>query len=93
VTFVAPSRTAEQSRGIRGALEAPRTVGRAMTTEVAVHVDGAVLVAEVQRYLAAVELFRAEGREPNWLPDPGSPLAAPSGRRRRGVTNARGGMA
>jgi len=38
-----------------------------MTTESALHVDGAVLFAEVQRYLAAVETFRAEGREPSWM--------------------------
>jgi hypothetical protein len=40
-----------------------------MTTEAAIQIDGAVLVAEMQRYLAAVETFRAEGREPSWLPE------------------------
>jgi hypothetical protein len=40
-----------------------------MTNEITVHADAAVLVAEVQRYLAAVEAFRAEGREPSWLPE------------------------
>ena len=38
-----------------------------MTTELALDVDGAALVAEMQRYLAAVDTFRAEGREPRWL--------------------------
>jgi hypothetical protein len=27
------------------------------------------LMAEVRRYLAAVEAFRAEGHEPQWLPE------------------------
>jgi hypothetical protein len=31
------------------------------------------LIAEIQRYLAAVEAFRAEGREPCWRPDPSAP--------------------
>jgi hypothetical protein len=28
------------------------------------------LIEEIQRYLAAVEAFRAEGLEPNWRPEP-----------------------
>ena len=27
------------------------------------------LIAEVERYLAAIEAFRAEGREPHWRPE------------------------
>lgn len=27
------------------------------------------LAEEAQRYLAVVEVFRAEGREPHWLPE------------------------
>src|SRR5512132_1162005 len=40
--------------------------------------------AEAQRYLAVVALFRAEGREPRWQPEPG---ASP---RRRVATALRG---
>jgi hypothetical protein len=29
------------------------------------------LVAEIERYLAAVAVFRAEGREPQWRPEAG----------------------
>jgi hypothetical protein len=47
-----------------------------MTTELTVDVDGAALVAEMQRYLAAVDTFRAEGREPRWL-DQGTPFHVP----------------
>jgi hypothetical protein len=43
-----------------------------MTTRLVLQVDGAVLAAEAQRYLAAVEEFRAEGREPSWLPEEAS---------------------
>jgi hypothetical protein len=31
------------------------------------------LAEEAQRYLAVVEVFRAEGREPQWLPEPAPP--------------------
>jgi hypothetical protein len=30
------------------------------------------VAAEAQRYLAAVAVFRAEGREPRWRPEPGA---------------------
>jgi hypothetical protein len=53
-----------------------------MTTETTVHADGAVLVAEMQRYLAAVEAFRAEGREPSWLPEQ-APRRITAARRRK----------
>jgi hypothetical protein len=29
-------------------------------------IDAKLLIQEVERYLAAVEVFRAEGREPSW---------------------------
>jgi hypothetical protein len=29
------------------------------------------LIAEIRRYLVAVDLFRAEGREPRWSSEPG----------------------
>lgn len=31
--------------------------------------DVAALMGEIQRYLAAVVLFRREGHEPRWLPE------------------------
>ena len=34
--------------------------------------QAAALLVEVERYLAAVETFRAEGRELHWLPEPRS---------------------
>lgn len=30
---------------------------------------GGTLMSEVRRYLAAVDTFRAAGREPKWLPE------------------------
>ena len=30
------------------------------------------LIAEAERYLAAVAVFRAEGSEPHWRPEPGA---------------------
>jgi hypothetical protein len=33
-------------------------------------IDITALVEEIQRYLAAVDAFRAAGREPTWRPDP-----------------------
>jgi hypothetical protein len=44
------------------------------------------LMAEVRRYLAAVETFRAEGCELRWLAEPAS--EAPLARRRRAVLGA-----
>jgi hypothetical protein len=32
--------------------------------------DGATLLREIERYLAAVDLFRALGHEPRWKPEP-----------------------
>ena len=50
----------------------PRLASRAMTYEI----DIAALIEEIQRYLAAVDAFRAAGCRPTWRPDP----AAPGGR-------------
>ena len=35
------------------------------------HVDVDALIAEIERYLAVVDVFRAEGREPRWATAPG----------------------
>ena len=65
-----------------------------MTDAVETQMDGLGLVAEVERYLAAVDAFRAAGREPRWLPEPGSEAGAPPSRRRvRRVGNTTGGIA
>jgi hypothetical protein len=32
--------------------------------------DGATLLAEIRRYLAAVDAFREQGLEPQWRPEP-----------------------
>jgi hypothetical protein len=40
-----------------------------MAARIPAQVDVTALMIEVQRYLAAVEVFRAEGREPRWLPE------------------------
>jgi hypothetical protein len=32
-------------------------------------IDTKALIDEIARYLAAVDLFRALGREPTWLPE------------------------
>lgn len=40
-----------------------------MTTPAFGEMDVAALVREVQRYLAAVDTFRAEGHEPHWSPE------------------------
>ena len=40
-----------------------------MTTQIAAETGRDDLAAEMQRYLAAVEAFRAEGHEPRWLAD------------------------
>ena len=52
-----------------------------MTNEVGIDMDGLGLLAEVERYLAAVETFRAAGREPRWLPEPVPPESPPTRRR------------
>jgi hypothetical protein len=41
-----------------------------MTTAVTAQLDTQGLMDEVRRYLVVVEAFRAEGREPNWWPEP-----------------------
>ena len=43
------------------------------------------LIVEVERYLAAVDAFRAEGLEPRWSPEGTAPVAAVRRRRRRGL--------
>jgi hypothetical protein len=64
-----------------------------MTHEVASEIDGAGLLVEVARYLAAVEVFRAAGREPHWLPEPSLPRTTPSRHRNRRSSKSRGGIA
>jgi hypothetical protein len=39
-----------------------------LITEPLSRTDVALLLREAERYLATVEAFRAEGREPRWLP-------------------------
>jgi hypothetical protein len=51
-----------------------------MATDATRHFDIAGLIDEIARYLAAVDLFRAEGREPQWLGE----SAAPPPARKRG---------
>jgi hypothetical protein len=53
-----------------------------MTTQVTTEIELDVLIAEAQRYLAAVEVFRAEGREPHWSREVAAPPPAPRRRRR-----------
>jgi hypothetical protein len=50
-----------------------------MTEEIAVH----ALVDEIRRYLAAVDVFRAEGAEPRWRAEAVGARKRPR-RRRRG---------
>ena len=40
-----------------------------MTRNADIEIDVDALMAEIARYLAAVEVFRAEGLEPEWLAD------------------------
>jgi hypothetical protein len=45
------------------------------------HTDPETLILEISRYLAAVDLFRAERREPTWRPEalgPTDPGRAPA---------------
>jgi hypothetical protein len=53
-----------------------------MTTELTreLEVDG--LIDEIGRYLAAVEVFRAEGQEPQWSREGAAPPPPPRRRRR-----------
>jgi hypothetical protein len=56
-----------------------------MRAEPSFDTDATSLMAEVRRYLAAVETFRAEGVEPRWEPE--HELVAPAARvKRRGRT-------
>ena len=40
-----------------------------MSATAEIKVDLEALMKEIARYLAAVEIFRAEEREPSWLPE------------------------
>jgi hypothetical protein len=56
-----------------------------MTTQVTAKLDTDRLIGEIQLYLAALDVFRAEGREPRWCPEqrvPGMPRRAALKRRR-----------
>jgi hypothetical protein len=64
-----------------------------MTHEGGTENDGAGLLVEVERYLAAVEEFRAAGREPQWLPEPSLPGTTPLRHRNRRSSKSRGGIA
>jgi hypothetical protein len=64
-----------------------------MTNDVSTEIDGSGLLAEVERYLAAVAAFRAAGREPRWLPEPAPSRDTPSRHRGRRVSRSRGGIA
>jgi hypothetical protein len=66
VTFVALS-PEDEKLAVSTGLEPARTVRRAMTSQTTGQSDGALLLAEIERYLVAVETFRAEGREPQWV--------------------------
>jgi len=57
---------------------------------VAAEFDGAGLVGEVERYLAAVDAFRAAGQEPRWLPETTPPRTPAGGRRTRRITTPKG---
>jgi hypothetical protein len=52
-----------------------------MSENVGSELHGPCLLAEVERYLAAVDAFRAVGSEPRWLPEPVS-AEIPAARRR-----------
>jgi hypothetical protein len=41
-----------------------------MTVAMSPQDQGHDLIAEIRRYLAVVDLFRAEGREPRWSAEP-----------------------
>jgi hypothetical protein len=62
-----------------------------MTKHFAAEFDGAAFMAEVERYLVAVEAFRAEGREPSWLAEQPFPDLSAAVHRNRSVVNSRGG--
>jgi len=64
-----------------------------MTNDVSTEIEGAGLLAEVERYLAAVDTFRAAGHEPTWLPESVSPHDPPVRHRGRKTCKSRGGIA
>ena len=39
-------------------------------------IDAETLMDEVRRYLAAVDVFRAQGREPSWRPEVAEPAVS-----------------
>ena len=41
-----------------------------MSATAEIKIDLEALMKEIARYLAVVEIFRAEEREPSWLPEP-----------------------
>ena len=65
---------------VRGGLARRATVA-VMATSAEARIDIDELMAELRRYLVAVEAFRAEGREPVWLREE---------RRRHGVEDKEG---
>jgi hypothetical protein len=68
VTFVALSRLDGTTHAVRAGLAARATV-ILVKTKVSKTGAGSGLVQEIRRYLDAVDAFRAEGREPRWLPE------------------------
>ena len=54
-----------------------------MTLEAPKNIEFKGLMDEVRRYLAAVDAFRAEGREPRWAAEAPVPEPAPRRPRRR----------
>ena len=52
-----------------------------MATDATRHSDIAGLINEIARYLAAIDVFRAEGQEPQWVGE--SPAPPPARKRRR----------
>jgi hypothetical protein len=42
-------------------------------------------ISEIERYLALVDLFRAEGCEPHWQPEPTTRRRRPAVSRTRGI--------
>jgi len=56
-----------------------------MTTETLTRKDVQGLLGEARRYLAAVDVFRSEGREPAWLPEREPDSAEQSSRERPAI--------
>lgn len=57
-------------RAVRAASEHPAEM---KTMPPLTSADVNVLFAEIRRYLAAIETFRREGREPHWAPERPAP--------------------